>query len=146
LPFETFGEVMILDGGDSVARFGTLSEPAEVVLLPRDVILRALRDDARFREQLSAVCARRARAFSELICAHVSKPVIARIANMLTRAAITSDGTVASPLSLSQIAAACGTVKEVVARCLARLERDGAILRNHGKIVVLDRSKLVDTR
>ena len=31
-PFEPFGEIMILDGGDSVARFGALLEPAEVFL------------------------------------------------------------------------------------------------------------------
>jgi CRP-like cAMP-binding protein/uncharacterized protein (DUF2249 family) len=133
-PFESFGEIMLLDGGDSVARYATV-EPAEVVLLPRDEVLRALHDDTKFRAAVSAACARRARALSELLCSHVSKPVIARVASAIAR----HD----TPLSLSQIAAAAGTVKEVVARTLTRLEREGAIRREDGRILILDRPKLI---
>jgi DNA-binding GntR family transcriptional regulator len=42
-----------------------------------------------------------------------------------------------------ELAAAAGTVKEVVNRALAELEDSGAILRDGGHIVKLDRDKLV---
>lgn len=138
-PYEPFGEVMLFDGGDTIARFVPLSEASEIVLIPREDVLRAIAEDAQFRIELMSSCARRARMLTDLLCSHVSKPVIARIAVILSRYA----GGV-SALSLSQIAAACGTVKEVVARALTQLESRGAIRRENGKIHVIDVSKLAE--
>jgi DeoR/GlpR family transcriptional regulator of sugar metabolism len=45
-------------------------------------------------------------------------------------------------LRLTQLAAATGTVKEVVARAVAELERSGAVQRVRGRIALIDREKL----
>jgi len=144
-PFDIFGEIMLFDRGDSVARFVALAEPSEVILVPRDDVLRAMASDDGLRAELSASCGRRARALIELLCAQVSKPVLARIALLLTKYAGDPSvpvGGAGSPMTLSQIAAAAGTVKEVVARSLARLEAEGAIQRKRGAIYVIDEEKL----
>lgn len=136
-PFEIFGEVMLFDRGDSIARFVALSEPAEVLLLPRDDVVKAMLADDGLRFELAAACALRTRSIIDLLCTQVSKPVIGRIAMLLSRY-----GDHAPTLTLSQIAAASGTVKEVVARCLAKLEAAGAISRHQGRVHIADSGKL----
>ena len=85
--------------------------------------------DDGLRTELAGICGRRARSLVDLLCTQVSKPVVARIAMLLGRytddhAATVPAGGIGHPLTLSQIAAATGTVKEVVARCLSRLEAE----------------------
>ncbi len=146
-PFDVFGETMLFDRGDSIARFCALSEASEVVLLPAEDVAKAMLSDDGLRTTLAAICGRRTRALVDLLCAQVSKPVVARIAMLLGRyagdhAATVPVGGDGSALTLSQIAAAAGTVKEVVARALSRLEGEGAIRRNRGKIFIVDAAKL----
>jgi len=136
-PFEVFGEVMLFDRGDSIARFVALSEPAEVLLLPRDDVVKAMLSDYGLRSELMTACALRTRSIIDLLCTQVSKPVIGRIAMLLHRY-----GDHTPTLTLSQIAAAAGTVKEVVARCLAKLEAAGAIYRRQGRVHIVDAAKL----
>ncbi len=42
----------------------------------------------------------------------------------------------------AELAAEVGTTREVVARCLAGLQIDGAVRLGHGRVTVLDRDKL----
>lgn len=146
-PFDVFGETMLFDRGDSIARFGAMSEASEVLLLPQDDVMKAMLSDPGLRSELTAICGRRARSLIDLLCMQVSKPVVARIAMLLARYACDQDsevpvGGIGSALTLSQIAAAAGTVKEVVARALSRIEAQGAIRRDRGRIFVVDSSKL----
>lgn len=139
-PRAGFGEIMLLDGGESLSRFVALGEPAEVILLPRDEVLAACASDPALRDAIAALCAQRARAIAELLCTHLSKPVLARIAAILHRSWPEESDLIG--VKLAHIAAAAGTVKEVAARCLAQIEAAGAIRRRHGAIFALDREKL----
>jgi CRP-like cAMP-binding protein len=139
-PGEAFGEIMLLDGGESLSRFAALDEPAEVILLPREDVLTASAADPALREAVALLCAQRARMIADLLCTILSKPVLARVAAVLLRAWPEQEDRI--QVRLAHIAAAAGTVKEVAARCLAQIELTGAIRRRHGTILALDRGKL----
>jgi CRP-like cAMP-binding protein len=139
-PGAAFGEIMLIDGGESLSRFVALGESTEVVLLPRDDILTACAADPALRDAVAMLCAQRARTIAELLCSHLSKPVLARVAAILHRAWPEENELIA--VKLAQVAAAAGTVKEVAARCLAQIEATGAIRRRHGSIFALDHDKL----
>jgi CRP/FNR family transcriptional regulator len=147
-PCEVFGDVMLFDRGATISRFATSSEPANLVLFPRAEVLACAAKDAAFALSLAEACAQHTRALIELVCAHVSKPTISRVASALMPHAPTEFGLApvdprSTPfLRLGQIAATAGTVKEVVARALTQLETAGAIRRARGRIAGIDRAKL----
>ncbi len=88
------------------------------------------------------------RAIVDLVHAHVSKKTIARVASALVPYAPSESGLAPvdpvhlPSLRLTQIAAATGSVKEVVARAVADLELASAIRRVRGRIAYIDRLKL----
>jgi CRP-like cAMP-binding protein len=148
LETEVFGNIVLFDGGTTIARFSTLADPAELLLFPRDAVLRAAESDARFALALAAAATQQVRTIAELVQAHVSKKIIARVATALRKYAPTESGlALVDPanlpsLRLTQLATATGTVKEVVARAIAELEKAGAIRRVRGRIALIDRVKL----
>jgi uncharacterized protein (DUF2249 family) len=148
LETEVFGNIVIFDGGATIARFATLAEPADLLLFPRAEVLAAAEADSRFALALAAATTQQVRTIAELVQAHVSKKIIARVAAALRPyAPIESELAMVDPASLSslrltQIATATGTVKEVVARAVAELEKAGAIRRVRGRIALIDRAKL----
>jgi uncharacterized protein (DUF2249 family)/CRP-like cAMP-binding protein len=150
LPCEIFGDIVMFDQGATIARFATFADPAELVLFSRSEVLACSAKDPDFALALAESCAQRARALIELVCAHVSKPTIARVAAALLPHAPTEfglapvDPKAASLLRLGQVAASAGTVKEVVARAFAALEAAGAIKRARGRIASIDRAKLAN--
>jgi CRP/FNR family cyclic AMP-dependent transcriptional regulator len=150
LPCEVFGDIILFDRGATIARFATFSEPAQLVLFSRAEVVNCASRDPAFALALAESCAQRTRGLIELICAHVSKPTISRVAAALLPHAPTEFGlspvdpkSIAS-LRLGQIAATAGTVKEVVARALTQLEAAGAIKRARGRIASIDRAKLAN--
>jgi uncharacterized protein (DUF2249 family) len=148
LETEVFGNIVLFDGGATIARFATLADSAELLLFPRAEVLAAAEADARFALALAAAATQQVRTIAELVQAHVSKKIVARVAAVLrTYAPIESGLAMVDPanlpsLRLTQIAAGTGTVKEVVARAVAELEQAGAIRRVRGHIGFIDRGKL----
>jgi uncharacterized protein (DUF2249 family) len=148
LETEVFGNIVLFDGGSTIARFATLAESADLLLFPRAEILRAAEADSHFALALAAAATQQVRTIAELVNAHVSKKTIARVATALRPyAPIESGLAMVDPanlpsLRLTQIATATGTVKEVVARAVAELEKAGAIRRVRGRIALIDRGKL----
>ena len=148
LETEAFGNSAILDGGSTFSRFATLSDPADVILFPKLVVLQFADADSRFGLALAASVTQQMRAIVDLVHAHVSKKTIARVASALVPYAPSEDGLAPvdpvhlPSLRLTQIAAATGSVKEVVARAVADLEVANAIRRVRGRIAYIDRSKL----
>jgi CRP/FNR family transcriptional regulator len=148
LETEVFGNIVLFDGGATIARFATLADPADLLLFPRADVLAAAEADSRFALALAAAATQQVRTIAELVQAHVSKKIIARVAGALRPyAPIESGLAMVDPanlpsLRLTQIATATGTVKEVAARAVAELERAGAIRRVRGRIALIDRAKL----
>jgi uncharacterized protein (DUF2249 family)/HAMP domain-containing protein len=145
---DVFGNIVLFDGGATIARFATLADPAEVLLFPRAAVLAAAEADARFALALAATVTQHVRSMAELLHAHVSKKIIARIAVALRPHAPAEHGLAAvdpasmASLRLTQIATAAGTVKEVAARAIAELEKAGVLRRARGRIAFIDRAKL----
>jgi CRP-like cAMP-binding protein len=148
VPNEIFGNLVLFDGGPTIARYATLDQPAELLLFPRAAVLRAAERDAHFAFALAASAVQQARAIAGIVHAHVAKKTIARVAATLMRYAPLQDGLASvdaeylPSMRLTLVAAATGTVKEVVARAVADLERVGAIKRARGRIAYIDRGKL----
>lgn len=147
-PNDVFGDVLFFDSGTTIARFVTLAEPAHVILFPREDVVAAAKLDSGFAFGLAVACAQHARAAVELVCAHVSKPAVSRLAAALLAEAPIAPGLAPLPaetvrsLRIARLAAAAGTVTEVAARCIATLETAGAVQRVRGRIAYLDRAKL----
>ncbi len=148
LETEVFGNIVLFDGGATIARFATLAESADLLLFPRAEVLQAAEVDPRFALALAAAAAQQVRTIAELVQSHVSKKLIARVAGVLRPYAPIEKGlAMVDPanlpsLRLTQIATATGTVKEVVARAVAELEQAGALRRVRGRIAFIDRERL----
>ena len=128
VPYETFGDVVVADSGTALARFVTHAEPAELVLFPRGTVLECAAKDAALALALAQACAQRSRTLVELLV-QGSKPIIARVAAALLTHAPTEPGLAPvnasslPALRFAQVAAAAGTVKEVVARSIAQARK-----------------------
>jgi uncharacterized protein (DUF2249 family) len=145
---DVFGNIVLFDGGATMARFATLADPALLLLFPRTTVLRAAEADSRFALALAGTATQHVRTIAELVRAHVSKKIIARLAAVLRPYAPAESGLALVDLAnlpslrLMQLATATGTVREVVARAVAELEKAGAIRRVRGRIALMDRAKL----
>jgi CRP-like cAMP-binding protein len=145
---DVFGNIVLFDGGATLARFATLADPADLLLFPREAVLAAAETDARFALAVAATATQHMRSMAELLQAHVSKKIIARIAAALRPYAPAESGLAAvdpanvPSLRVTQIATAAGTVKEVAARAIAEIERAGGVRRARGRIAFIDRAKL----
>ena len=147
LPGEPFGEVSALDGGVTVARYAAVSKTARVLLFPRSVVTEALAQDGAFARAMALLCAQRLRQSIERFSAQTSLPTVARVAAALLPHAGPQSGLQPvlpsfKSVTQAQLATAAGTVKEVVSRVLTELEQSGAIAREGGHIVRVDREKL----
>lgn len=147
LPGEPFGEIGALDGGVTVARYCAVSKTAHVLVFPRSVVEEALTHDRAFACAMALLCAQRLRQNIERFSAQTSLPTIARVAAALLPHAGPESGLQPvlpsfKSVTQAQLATAAGTVKEVVSRVLTELEGGGAIEREGGHIVRVDREKL----
>jgi CRP-like cAMP-binding protein len=148
-PGETFAEPPALDGGVTAARYIAAAAPAEIYMVPRGVVANLMGRDGAFARAIAAACARRLRDIAGRLAAQISRPTISRLASVVLEYAPPGQGlqTAADPLPLmnqTQIAVASGTVKTVANRELAKLESAGAIERKRGRIVRLNRDKLLE--
>lgn len=144
---EPFGEVCALDGGVTVARYAPASKTARVLLFPRTIVADALAHDRAFACAMALLCAQRLRQSIERFSAQTSLPTVARVAAALLPHAGPQSGLqpvlpTFKSVTQAQLATAAGTVKEVVSRVLTELENGGAIEREGGHIIRVDREKL----
>ncbi len=82
--------------------------------------------------------------FSNLVESLSFRKVAERVAESLLNSTVT-DGDMVR-WTQAELAAEVGTTREVVARCLAGLQTEGAIRLGRGRITVLSRSKLLEER
>ena len=140
-PGATLGEGPLFDGGGYIASAVAL-EPSRVLFLPRADLLTLCRQHPEVALAMLEALARRVRRFAEIVSDLAFRPVKERVARYLQSAAAGRDGALQLDLTHAQLAARLGTVRELVARALAQLERAGAIERAGKRVVLRDRARL----
>jgi CRP/FNR family transcriptional regulator len=139
-PGATLGEGPLFDGGGYIASAVAL-EPSRVLFLPRADLLALCRLHPEVALALLEALARRVRRFAEIVSDLAFRPVTERVAHYLHRAA-GRETVLRLDLTHAQLAARLGTVRELVTRALAQLERAGAIERAGQRVVIRDRTRL----
>lgn len=147
LPYEIFGELLLFDEGASPARYVARTEDTVVMLLSRSAVLRVCDRNPAVVRALASLIAQTSRTFVERIGALASQPIVARLASALLPYAAPVEGLHPPIGPLSQVrqvefAAAAGTSKDLVYRGLTELEAGGALVRDRGQVVELDRGRL----
>lgn len=147
LPGDVFGTVALADGGASPLRFVARARDTSVVLVPVETVTALMdRSDAVARA-VHALDAQRLRSIVARFATHVAQPVVARVAEALLAYASPRPGLAPALAPLSQmpqveLAAIAGTAKDMVYRAIGEFEEAGALERENGRIVRLDREKL----
>lgn len=147
LPGDGFGAVALVDGGSSPLRYVARTDDTRVLLVPADSVRTLMRSDLAVANAVSALSAQRLRSVIDRFCAHAAQPIPARVAEALLAYASPEPGMnkALPPLPTmrqSELAVIAGTAKDMVYRAINELEQAGALRREHGKIVRLDRSVL----
>jgi len=147
LPGDVFGTVALADGGVSPLRFVARARETGVVLVPVDSVTALMRGSDAVARAVHALDAQRLRIVVERFASHVAQPVAARVAEALLAYASPRPGLSAALDPLPQmaqveLAAMAGTGKDMVYRAIGEFEQAGALERENGRIVRLDRAKL----
>ena len=145
----TLGEAPLFDGRGYIAS-AVAVESTRLVLVPREVVLDLCRRHPAVALSMLEAMARRVRSFAGLVEDLAFRQVTERLARHIEAAAAASGrpvsvGTVVDlTLTQEQLAARLGTVRELVSRALAQLERAGAIKRSRARIVIRDPGRLAE--
>ncbi len=137
----------VFDAGATTGRAAAVLETgASVVLVKLDAARRAIGEHPECARALGIACAQRGRQLVEHI-ARSSESMVARLAATVLRYAPPQRGLVPAlpplpSMTLADLAAASGSVREVVSRTLTHMEEAGAIARAKGRIVRVDRERL----
>lgn len=147
--YEVFGETEFFDSAMTLGRTIVLSKNARYARIPYSEVREVCKQNPDLIFALGEVCAQHKRELIDALSDHAAMPIIARISQVLLRYSTPGQGlcpAVAPLPSMTQslIAASAGTVKEVAARAIADLESRGALKRERGHIVALDRQVLLD--
>ncbi len=146
-PGELLNVFAAFDAGATSGRaYAILEDGASVVLVKLDDARRAMGEHPEFACALGIACAQRGRQLLEHI-ARSSDSMVARLAATVLRYAPPQRGLVPAlpplpSMTLADLAAASGSVREVVSRTLTQMEEAGAIARAKGRIVRVDRERL----
>ena len=145
----TLGEAPLFDGQGYIAS-AVAVEPTRLVLVPREAVLDLCRRHPAVALSMLEAMAKRVRRFAGLVEDLAFRQVTERLARHLEASAAAagvpvSAGTVVDlMLTQEQLAARLGTVRELVSRALAQLERAGAIKRSRSGIVIRDPGRLAE--
>ena len=140
---DTFGEVPVIDRAPSPATVQAL-EASEVVLIPSESFIRAIRTHPDVALRVLVHLARRLRSFTELVEQISLQTVQSRLARYIYQLAreegVASDGAVVVKREITQqdLASLVGSVREVVSRTLKSMEDDGILTVQRHEIVVHD--------
>jgi CRP/FNR family transcriptional regulator len=145
----TLGEAPLFDGQGYIAS-AVAVEPTRLVLVPREIVLELCRRHPAVALSMLEAMARRVRSFAGLVEDLAFRQVTERLARHIEAGAGASGrpllpGTIVDlALTQEQLAARLGTVRELVSRALAQLERAGAIKRSRARIVIRDPGRLAE--
>ncbi len=145
----TLGEAPLFDGQGYIAS-AVAVEPTRLVLVPREAVLDLCRRYPAVALSMLEAMARRVRRFAGLVEDLAFRQVTERLARHIESAAAaagsprTPGAIVDLALTQEQLAARLGTVRELVSRALAQLERAGAIKRSRSGIVIRDPGRLAE--
>jgi CRP-like cAMP-binding protein len=143
----TLGEAPLFDGEGYIAS-AVAVEPTRIVLVPREAVLDLCRRHPAVALSMLEALARRVRRFAGLVEDLAFRQVTERLARHIEATAAAAGSPVAPGavvdlgLTQEQLAARLGTVRELVSRALAQLERGGAIKRSRLGIVIRDPARL----
>ncbi|MCC6381897.1 MAG: Crp/Fnr family transcriptional regulator [Dehalococcoidia bacterium] len=146
-PGQTFAEVPIFDGGPNPATVEAI-EACEVVFFPAERMQRLVLARPDIGLAVIRYMARRIRAFTDLVEQISLQTVQSRLARYLYQVAreeglVTEEGTVIRrELTLQDLAALVGSVREVVSRTMRVLEEDGVVIVRRKEIVIRDVEEL----
>jgi len=144
-PGVALGEAPLFDGGGYIASAVAL-EPTTLLFLRRAEIIRLCQRRPVVALAMLKTLARRVRRFADLVSDLAFRPVIERVAHHLVSTVtgpLTAGTRVELTLTQRQLAARLGTVRELVARSLAELERAGLVARQRSHIIIRDPARLV---
>ena len=143
-----FGETALLDSGLALGRVSVLTKSSRFVLIPRSLVLTLCEKNHAFLLALARESALRSRELTQRLAAQASQSIISRIASVLLpyceegHEELAPANPYLREITQTDIASTAGTVKEVAARTIAQLEREGALQRERGRIGYLCRAKL----
>ena len=143
----TLGEAPLFDGQGYIASAIAVA-PTRLVLVPREAVLDLCRRHPAVALAMLEAMASRVRRFAGLVEDLAFRQVTERLAryleaNAAAAGAPVAPGTVVNlGLTQEQLAGRLGTVRELVSRALAQLERAGAIKRSRAGIVIRDPERL----
>jgi CRP/FNR family transcriptional regulator len=143
-PGAALGEGPLFDGGGYIASAIALT-PTRVLFLPRTEVIGLCQRRPAVALAMLKTLARRVRHFAGIVSDLAFHPVTERLARHLY-GAITVPAKPGASLQLTlthaQLAARLGTVRELVARAFAELERNGVISRARSRVVIRDPARL----
>jgi len=143
---DIFNEVPVFDGGPNPVSAEAI-EASRALLIPVTTVRRLLRTSPAFAEAMTADLAGRVRQMLALVQDLSLRHVAGRIAKVLLQTIYPVQGVGIGAerrqrLTQREMAEMAGTVREVAARTLKQMERDGAIAIDGGRITILDPTKL----
>jgi CRP-like cAMP-binding protein len=141
-PGGAFNDVPVFDGGPNAAA-ATAMERSSLYLIPSEHVMSALRAYPEAALAVARAFAGQLRYLAELVEDLSFRHVTSRVAKLLLEYAEQPGQSVPRPrLTQQDLASMVGSVREVVGRSLAALEREGAIRIDRARIVVTDREVL----
>jgi CRP/FNR family transcriptional regulator len=141
-PGQSFNDVAVFDGGPNPVAAAALDR-AVVYLLPKANVVAAVRGHPESAIALAREFAGRLRNLSDLVEDLSFRHVTSRLAKLLLQYTEQGDTSIARPrFTQQELASMVGSVREVVGRSLAGLEKEGAIRIDRARIVVTDREAL----
>jgi CRP-like cAMP-binding protein len=141
-PGATLGEAPLFDGGGYIAS-AVARAPAQVLFLARAELVRLCQRRPAVALAIVTALARRVRHFANLVSDLTFRPIPERLARHLVTSGPAKAGTsIELTLTHAELAARLGTVRELVARAFAELEKARVIARRRSRVVILDPARL----
>lgn len=143
-----FNEVPVFDGGANPVSAEAMEESI-VLVIPTRSVQRLMASDPEFVRLVIADLAGRVRHLIAMVQDLSLRQVSGRVAKILLQQVEQTEGVGVGAerhprMTQRDIAEMAGTVREVVARTLREMERNGVIDMDAGRVVRVDRAKLIE--
>jgi CRP-like cAMP-binding protein len=121
---------------------GEALQETRVLMLPKEIVVKAARTNASVAWELVKEIAAQAWRHEELLAANVFSPIRPRVALHLINLATREGNDLVVAASHQEIANAIGSVREVVSRALRRFQEEGLVKRRGRRLVLVDVARL----